>query len=328
MGEVIANAGAEGLAALEWFTVRVGAIRSCAAGVVAIELRAVEGQDLPGWTPGAHVEIDLGSAMIRHYSLCGDPRHRDRWRIAVLRERDGRGGSAWIHERLRVGDRLTVRGPRNNFGLVEAEQYVFVAGGIGITPILPMVTRVAATGRPWTLLYGGRSRSSMAFTDELRDIGGGDLHLVPEDEFGVLDLATHLGAPRERVAVYCCGPEPLIAAVERQCACWPSGSLHRERFGAVPPRAVRAGGFEVVLARSGTRLSVPADDALLDTLEAAGVALDNSCRAGICGTCLVGVLDGVPEHHDDVLTDDERDGGAVMLPCVSRSRTDVLVLDL
>lgn len=166
----------------------------------------------------------------------------------------------------------------------------------------------------------------MAFVDELRAVTGGDLDIVPQDEFGLLDLSTTLDAPVERAAIYCCGPEPLITAVERACAYWPSGTLHRERFTAAPVTA--SGAFDVVLQRSGLRLTVPEHEPLLDVIESAGVAVDSSCRAGICGTCLVQVSSGEPDHHDDVLSDDERERGEVMLPCVSRARDELLVLDL
>ncbi|TDD39616.1 PDR/VanB family oxidoreductase [Saccharopolyspora elongata] len=312
-----------------WRTVVVEATDSRADDVVALTLRDPEGQHLPAWEPGAHIDVDLGPGLIRQYSLCGDPRTADRWRIAVLREPRGRGGSARIHDHVRVGDRLRVRGPRNRFPLADAERYFLVAGGIGITPILAMATKVAALGRPWTLLYGGRTRSSMAFLDELTALPGGELIIVPQDEFGLPDLDRYLAVPADGTVVYCCGPGPMLSAVEQACGAWPAGSLHRERFSAeVPQPDADSGSFEVVLKRSGLRLAVPEHEPLLDVLEASGIEIDNSCRAGICGTCVVGVVSGEPDHRDDVLTDEERERGEIMLPCVSRSRGRVLVLDL
>ncbi|MDA3626092.1 PDR/VanB family oxidoreductase [Saccharopolyspora oryzae] len=310
-----------------WTTLEVESAEPCATDVVVITLVDPDGAALPAWAPGAHIDVDLGAGFLRQYSLCGDPGDPGRWRIAVLREAAGRGGSQRVHDLVRAGGKLPVRGPRNHFPLVDADRYLFIAGGIGITPILPMVRRAAAQGRPWTALYGGRSRNSMAFVDELRAVPGGDLAVVPQDEFGLLDLPAALGAPTERTAIYCCGPEPLIAAVERESAHWSPGALHRERFTAAPV-TTEGGAFEVVLQRSGLRLEVPEHESLLDIIENAGVAVENSCRAGICGTCLVRVTSGEPDHHDDVLSDDERERGEVMLPCVSRARGELLVLDL
>jgi ferredoxin-NADP reductase len=300
-----------------------------AQGVLSLELRAVDGSLLPDWTPGAHIEIELAEGIVRQYSLCSSPNKNESWRIAVLREPASRGGSKLIHESIRPGHVVSARGPRNNFALVDADRYLFVAGGIGITPILPMVQDVAKRRTPWTLVYGGRTLKSMAFVDELSEIPGGDLHIVPEDEYGLLDLDHFLGDPCADTAVYCCGPGPLIDAVEHRCNSWPPGALHLERF---TPREVSSsspdGEFDVQLAQSGKCLRVSADRTLLEVLEDAGYEIDNSCRAGICGTCELGVADGIPEHNDDVLTDVERESNQVILPCVSRSKSAVLVLEL
>lgn len=297
--------------------------------MVSLELRTEDGTPLPGWTPGAHIEIELADKMVRHYSLCGTPGDTRRWRIAVLRENNSRGGSELIHDGFRPGRLVSASWPRNNFALVESDRYLFVAGGIGITPILPMIHDVARRGKPWTLVYGGRTRGSMAFVDELGTVPGGDLYVLPHDEHGLLDLDRFLGSPEPRTAIYCCGPGPLLDAVERRCATWPPGALHLERFA---PREFAAlgpdGQFEVQLARTGTTLRVPADRSLLDVLEDAGIEIDNSCRAGICGTCELRVLGGVPDHRDDVLSDSERESHEIILPCVSRSRSQVLVVDL
>ncbi len=309
------------------FEVDVTAVKTEADGVVSLELRSLSGP-LPSWSPGAHIDVILPNGLVRQYSLCGDPRNSGVWRIGVLREPASRGGSSCIHEEIRAGDRLQVAMPRNNFGLVEAERYLFIAGGIGITPILPMIRQVADEGKPWTLLYGGRTRGSMAFLDEISACQGGEVHIVPQDEFGLLDLPRFLGEPRTDTAVYCCGPGPLIDAVEANCRNWPAGALHRERFAPSARPKLEKGAFEVELARSGQRLMVPAHTSLLTVLENAGHKITNSCRAGICGTCLVKVLSGVPQHNDDVLSDADRESGTVMLVCVSRCESDLLVLDL
>jgi ferredoxin-NADP reductase len=298
-----------------------------AEGVVSLTLRSADGEPLPPWTPGAHVDVVLDDDLVRQYSLCGEPSEADTWRLGVLREPNSRGGSRRVHDEVERGQHLTVRGPRNNFSLQPAEQYLFVAGGIGITPILPMVRQAAALGTPWTLLYGGRSRASMAFVEELIAIGGGELMIRPQDEFGLLDLEAYLGTPIQGAQVYSCGPGPLLDAVTEHCASWPSGSLHLERFVA-STRTSSEDPFVVELARSGRRITVPQYESMLDVLEQEGYEVTNSCRAGICGTCLTDVVAGIPEHNDDVLSDEDRASNKVMLPCVSRSRTDVLVIDL
>lgn len=303
-------------------------IQAAADGVVSLRLRHRDSDRLPDWRPGAHIEVVLGDDRLRrHYSLCGRE-DDDEWRIAVLREPQGRGGSAYVHDVLEIGDTIHAVGPRNSFELVDAPGYVFVAGGIGITPILPMLRRAAADAKPATLLYGGRRRDSMAFLEEISELPGVDVHICPEDEVGLLDLEPHLVVPDPDTLVYCCGPRPLLDAVSACCSAWPDGALHREVFTAEPAEHNAGDSFEVELARSGKRLRVDADCTVLEALEAAGLDHPHSCRAGICGTCLVDVLDGEPEHLDDVLTDEERDSGEVVLPCVSRSRSQVLVLDL
>ncbi|GCB52138.1 PDR/VanB family oxidoreductase [Streptomyces sp. NL15-2K] len=299
-----------------------------ADGVVSLTLRRPDGRPLPPWTPGAHIDVLLEGGLIRQYSLCGDLAERDVWRIAVLREPQGRGGSAYVHDYLPEGTAVRVRGPRNNFPLRPAARHLFIAGGVGITPILPMVEAAEAAGTDWRLLYGGRSRTSMAFLDRLTPYG--DRVLVrPQDEYGLLDLAAFLGAPQEGTLVHACGPEPLLRAAREQCADWPAGTLGVERFAPVPAAETRsAEAFEVVLARAGLTLTVPPGRSVLETVEEAGVDVDFSCREGTCGTCETDVLDGTPDHRDSLLSEDERATGDTMLICVSRSCGPRLVLDL
>jgi len=298
-----------------------------AEGVLALTLRHPLGEELPAWEPGAHIDVVLGPDLERQYSLCGEPADRHSWRVAVLREPDGRGGSAHVHGQLEAGDKVRVRGPRNHFALQPSPRYRFVAGGIGITPILPMLAAAEASGAEWTLLYGGRTRNSMAFVEEL-SLYGDKVRIAPQDEAGLLDLAAELGTPQPGTLVYCCGPGPLLDAVEERCAQWPKGSLHVERF---QPKVQETGAdteFEVVLERSGHTLTVPADVSVLDTVRSAGVEVLFSCTEGTCGTCETDVLEGTPDHRDSVLTDEEREAGETMLICVSRCRGKRLVLDL
>ncbi|WP_306999564.1 PDR/VanB family oxidoreductase [Amycolatopsis thermophila] len=306
---------------------RVTAREPRADGVLALTLARPDGGRLPDWTPGAHIDLVLPAGTTRQYSLCGDRWDAHTYRIGVLREPHGRGGSAYVHDHLRVGDHVGVGGPRNNFPLVPSPRYLFIAGGIGITPLLPMIAQAALLGADWTLLYGGRRRDSMAFTDELA-VHGERVHLVPEDERGLLDLATWLGTPRPDTKVYCCGPAPLLAAVEAACRHWPPHSLHVERFTAREQAPVRDEPFEVELRRTGTTVTVQREVSVLDAVRRAGVDVLSSCRQGTCGTCETGVLDGIPDHRDAILGDDERAAGDCMFVCVSRSCTDRLVLDL
>ncbi|HEX6343523.1 PDR/VanB family oxidoreductase [Umezawaea sp.] len=298
-----------------------------AAGVVVMSLRHRDGDDVPAWEPGAHVDLVLRPDLVRQYSLCGDPADRSELRVAVLREPNGRGGSDHVHDRLRPGDAVRVRGPRNHFALVEAKRYLFVAGGIGITPFLPMVAAADALGADWRLVYGGRTRASMAFREHLSRAYGDRVDVRPQDETGLLDLDALLRDPDPDTAVYCCGPEPLLAEVERRCAGRPPGALHVERFTPAPTSSRRAG-FEVELARSGTVLAVPPDRSVLDVVEEAGVPVLWSCREGTCGTCETPVLDGVPDHRDSLLTEAEKEACDTMMICVSRARGSRLVLDL
>lgn len=302
----------------------VGRRESAADGVLALTLRHPLGEPLPAWEPGAHADVLLEPGLERQYSLCGDPADRSAWRIAVLRESAGRGGSAHVHEQLREGARVRVRGPRNNFALEPAPRYRFVAGGIGITPILPMLAAAEAAGAEWTLLYGGRTRASMAFGEELGRYGD-RVTIAPEDETGLLDLPSVLDDVPEGTLVYCCGPGPLLDAVEARC---PPGVLRVERFQPKQQDSGEHTEFEVELARSGRTLTVAPDVSVLDAVRAAGVEVLYSCTEGTCGTCETDVLDGEPDHRDSVLTEDERAAGETMLICVSRCRGKRLVLDL
>ncbi|MEU9478265.1 PDR/VanB family oxidoreductase [Streptomyces sp. NPDC048191] len=302
----------------------VAARESAAAGVLALTLRDPLGRELPGWEPGAHVDLLLGPGLERQYSLCGDPADRSAWRIAVLREPAGRGGSAHVHERLDEGTRIRVRGPRNRFRQEPAPRYRFIAGGIGITAILPMLAAAERAGADWTLLYGGRSRSAMAFTAELARYGD-RVTLAPQDETGLLDLDPVLDGLPDGTLVYCCGPGPLLDAVERRC---PAGVLHVERFQPQEQPVGATTEFEVVLARSGRAVTVPPDVSVLDAVRAAGVEVLYSCTEGTCGTCETDVLEGAPDHRDSVLSEEERSAGDTMMICVSRCRGARLVLDL
>jgi len=309
-------------------TLVVARLDGLAEGIVGLTMRDPDGGQLPEWTPGAHVDLVLREDMIRQYSLCGDPADRDVYRVAVLRESPGRGGSAFVHDNITVGTKVVVRGPRNHFAFRPAPSYLFVAGGIGITPILPMIRAAQAAGADWKLVYGGRQARSMAFRAELQAYGD-RVSLRPQDVAGLLDVPAMLAGLAPGTVVYCCGPERLLAAVERQCALRPGIALRVERFAARTAAALGPpGAIEVILRRSGLTLRVPADRSILEVITAAGIHSAFSCRAGVCGSCETRVLGGEPDHRDSVLDPDEQAAGDVMMICVSRSRGPRLELDL
>ncbi|MGW3108544.1 PDR/VanB family oxidoreductase [Streptomyces sp. NPDC001100] len=290
---------------------RVAAKETVAEGVVQLRL---EGRDLPGWEPGAHIDLVLPSGLVRQYSLCGDPADTSSYTVATRLVEDGRGGSREVHEQVRVGAELEVRGPRNRFPLVAAPKYVFVAGGIGITPVLPML-RALPEGADWRLLYAGRTRESMPFLAEIEELGPDRVTVVT----GLPDLDGELADVPEGTAVYCCGPEGLTAAVAERFP-----DVRVERF---TPRAASKGeAFELELRRSGRTLTVPADSTVLAAVRAELPDTLYSCEQGFCGTCQQRVLEGEVEHRDELLTDAERADS--MLICVSRARSVRLVLDL
>jgi ferredoxin-NADP reductase len=315
------------------YRLRVAAAAREADAVISLTLRHPGGRDLPAWEPGAHIDLHLPSGRIRQYSLCGSPGRRGEYRIAVLREQAGRGGSAEIHALpLGIGY-LEASGPRNHFPLRDSPRYLFIAGGIGITPVLPMIAAVAGS-RPWALHYGGRSRASMAFAGEVIRLGGGRARLVPQDEDGPLDVEAIVATAGPGTAVYCCGPQGLLRAVEDACRrLAPGAPLYTERFTPGPaadpaPAAGEERPFRVELRRTGATLDVPADRSLLDAVRDVLPDVPFSCEEGYCGSCETTVLGGEPDHRDDILSPGERAEGKTMMICVGRALSDTLILDL
>jgi ferredoxin-NADP reductase len=234
-----------------------------------------------------------------------------------------------VHDALHEGAEIEVRGPRNHFALEPAARYLFLAGGIGITPILPMIAEAEAAGAAWELHYGGRSRHSMAFLESLDLLTGSRVTLHPQDEVGLIDLDRLLGTPQPGTHVYCCGPEPLLAAVEQRCLGWPAGALHLERFAPKDVgEPVLTGSFDVELAVTGRTLTVPPERSILSVVEEAGVSVLSSCQEGTCGTCETAVLAGEVDHRDSLLTPDEQAANDTMFICVSRAACPKLVLEL
>lgn len=297
-----------------------------ADGVVALTLAASCGGELPRWVPGAHIDVAVDSGLVRQYSLCGRPERRDHYTIAVRVDPSGAGGSVAVGAAC-PGDRLQVSTPRNNFELVPADNYLFIAGGIGITPLLPMVAKVEATGARWQMVYAGRTRASMPFTDALLDRTAGAVVIHPDEESGSIDVTDILERRSPNAEIYCCGPEGLINAVEEALEPSARSHLHVERFRPAPLEHAADEQFVVELARSGISLTVPADVSILDTLRTHGVDVPFSCREGTCGTCETPVLAGDVDHRDSVLSQAERDTNEFMMLCVSRAVGKRLVLD-
>jgi ferredoxin-NADP reductase len=316
-------------------------VRREAEGVISIRLVDPAGGELPPWKPGAHLDVLLPSgAGVRPYSLCSDHEDRTGYTIAVLREENGRGGSRELHDTALVGRTIGVRGPRNHFELEEAEDYLLIAGGIGITPILSMVRQLAKAGRRHRLVYGGRSRRTMAFLDDLQEIVT-PMDVVAQDELGLPDLDAALDQASPGTAVYCCGPEGLLRAVE--AGCQRRGlTVHIERFVASSrretdpdsPGASAAANstdesvFEVELQRTGVTVLVPADRSVLDVVREHCPDVLFDCLEGYCGTCETPVVQGTVDHRDTILSEREREASDTMMICVSRSSSRRLVLDL
>ena len=298
-----------------------------ADGVLSLELASPDGNPLPPFEPGSHVDLHLPSGTMRQYSLCSDPADRSRYRVAI-RAVSGGLSSQFVHRKLRPGEMLAVSPPRNNFPLVDAKNYIFVAGGIGITPLMPMMREASARKKSWTLLYCNRSDDAAPFLTEIRALGGG-VSLHSSAAGTRLDVMQKLGTVRPDTAVYCCGPERLMLAVEEATAGWPEGTVHFEWFAPRSrPADESSGSFEAVCQGSGITVTVPSDRSLLDALNDAGIPVPCSCQQGICGTCEVRVLGGEVDHRDSILSAAERATNETMMTCVSRARSSRLVLDI
>jgi ferredoxin-NADP reductase len=296
-----------------------------AENILSLRLKAADGAALPAWEPGAHIELVLPSGRRRQYSLCGELNDRRTYRIAVLQVPTGRGGSVELHAIARAGQLITVHGPRNHFSLVASPAHLFIAGGIGITPLMSMATRVASAGCPWKLVYAGRRRASMAFIEEVIALGANQVDVLPGDERGRPDLGAIIDAAPSGAAVYCCGPDRMLQEVQQRVLARGDLSLHCERFTGVT--AAGGAAFQVQLERSQHVLDVPDNRTVLQAVRdiVPGVAV--GCEQGICGACRAIILAGEADHRDALLSEAERAAGAMLL-CVSRARTKKLTLDL
>ena len=325
-------ASAANAASLE-HQVRVQAIVWEADAIASFELRDPLGRPLPAFTAGSHIDLHIKPDLVRQYSLCNDPAERHRYVIAALREDHGRGGSRALHEDTRVGDIVTIRGPRNHFPLAaDASRHLLLAGGIGVTPMMAMIAQLEACGQRYRLYYCTRSPQKTAFAERLAPLVTADkvvIHHDGGDPARSLDLGALLRDVEPGAHVYYCGPAGFMETARRACAHWPSDTVHFEYF--TPPADAIASNvgnraFKVKLLRSGLELDVPADKTIVDVLRAHDVFIETSCENGVCGTCLTRYAGGEPEHRDFVL--DESDRKEFVMVCCARSKTPVLTLDL
>jgi ferredoxin-NADP reductase len=329
-----ALAATESVLDADEFTLTVVDRMDLADGIIGITLGAPEGQSLPSWEPGAHVQITVeenGRRFARSYSLCGDPDDRRHYRIAVLHCVDGNGGSAAVHRVVQPGVVLPVSRPRNMFEFRPdaGRPVLFIAGGIGVTPLLPMVREAVRRGLDWQALYLGRNPSVMALGEDLAGYAAApqQVRIHHSDVDGILDLAELVASFPEGVQVYTCGPEPLLSALTDLHAQGGGWDLQLERF-AAPVTAAVDTAFEVVAESTGETYPVPAGCSVLEVLRQKGFDVEFSCATGVCGTCETVVLEGEPEHRDAVLTEEERASNETMMICVSRAKSARLVLDI
>lgn len=313
--------------------VRVKRTKQEAVDIKSFELVSADGSTLPPFTAGSHIDVHVGD-IVRQYSLCNDPNDSGHYLIAVKREPETRGGSRAMHEQIKEGDTLAISKPRNNFPLAfEAKHHMLLAGGIGVTPMLSMARHLLALGSSFELQYFTRSIPYAAFHDLLSTPefkGKIHFHYALEPEAVKSYLRKHLWHRPDGAHLYLCGPRPFMDLVESTAeVTWPPEAVHLEYFAADPdslsgPRDT----FTVKLAMAGGEYQIPADKSIVEALAAHGITIETSCEQGVCGTCLTGVLQGEPDHRDVFLTDDEKQACDKMMPCVSRAKSEVLVLDL
>jgi ferredoxin-NADP reductase len=311
----------------ERMEVRVRGMTLEAPGVMSLELTRPDGSALPPFDPGAHIDLILPGGVIRQYSLWGDPADTSRYHVGI-RAVGGGLSSNFVHRKLRPGELIWISAPRNNFPLVEAPRYIFVAGGIGITPLIPMMRAATAARKSWTLLYCNKSDADAPFLKHIHGFGG-EIHLHSSQAGTRLDVVKTLGQPQKDTMVYCCGPEGLMAAVEEATSQWPQGSVHFEWFAPRSrPGDEVAGSFQIVCEKSGLTLTVEPDKSVLQTLNDAGIDVPCSCQQGVCGTCEVRVLSGEVDHRDSILSATERAANETMMTCISRARSPRLILEI
>jgi len=312
---------------------RVNQMRYEAESVLSVELVPMEQSQLPAFSAGAHIDVDLGEGISRSYSLINSQSETSRYAIAVNRNPQSRGGSRLVHESLRVGDKVSIRPPRNNFPLNEdASHSILIAGGIGITPLLSMIRRLESLGQSWELHYAARTRGAAAFVDTLRALAGDrpervHLYLSREPGGKRLDVGAFARRASRDADLYCCGPAAMLASFESETTSLPNSRVHIERFSSTESPSLE-GGFEVILQRSNRRIQVPPGKTVLDALLDANINVAFSCGEGVCGTCETAVIAGEPDHRDEFLSNEEKRSNKTMMICCSGSHSAELVLDL
>jgi len=315
-------------------SVRVARKSIEAEDICSLELVSADGTPLPAFAAGSHIDVQLPGGPTRQYSLCNDPAETHRYLIAVLRDARSRGGSAAVHERVKVGDTLVISAPKNHFALAhDASSHLLLAGGIGVTPLLCMAERLAHAGADFEMHYCTRSPARTAFRQRIAAAPFASrvaFHFDDGEAAQKLDIAALLAAPRAGRHLYVCGPKGFMDAVlgSARAQGWPQAQIHYEFFGAGAAPAAGDGGFEVMLASSGRVIAVAPDRSVVQALAEAGVSVATSCEQGVCGTCLTRVIEGEPDHRDLYLTPEEQAANDQFLPCCSRAKSARLVLDL
>lgn len=308
--------------------VRLAAARVAARDINLFEFARVDGGNLPPAEAGAHIDLHLPNGLVRQYSLLPSNSAPSTYCIGVKHDRSGRGGSRFMHQALAVGTQLRIGGPRNHFPLVEtADPVVLIAGGIGITPIWAMVQSLRLTRRPWQMFYSVRARLDALFASELSGLEQAHLHIDEDNGNRVMDIAAIVARAPKTAHLYCCGPSPMLDAFAAATRVWPPGQIHVERFSGASPE-IAHDAFVVELSRSGREVTIPPGVTILHALRAAGLDVESSCEAGVCGACETRILSGIPDHRDVVLTDAEHAANDRMMICCSGSKSSRLVLDL
>ena len=308
---------------------RVTRNEKIADGIYLLELRGADGASLPPFTAGAHIALTTPKGLLRKYSLCNDPAERDRYRIAIKREANGRGGSVDLIDNVKAGDTLMVAPPVNDFGLPpRGTDFLFIAGGIGVTPMMAMIHELRAAGKRFRLFYFNRTPEMTAFRDALSAAELKDsvvIHYDQGDPSRSYDLKPVLKERQNREHLYCCGPRPLMEAVRAMTDHWSPTAVHFEAFSEAETHKASDKPFNVTLARTGKTVQVPADKTILEVLRDNGLDVPSSCETGTCGTCRTKLLEGVADHRDLVLAEHEK-ADTIMI-CVSRAKGDEITLD-
>lgn len=314
-------------------TVKVEKKTREAEDIASFEFASVDGKSLPPFSAGSHIDVHVSTGLVRQYSLCNDPTESHRYQIAVLRDPQSRGGSVAVHEKIKVGDVIQISEPRNHFALAHAERYLLVAGGIGVTPILCMAERLATGIAPFDMHYCSRSPERTAFLERIKTSPFADrvqFHFDSGDASQKLELDKVLDAAGTETHIYVCGPAGFIEFVTNTARKhgWPADRVHLEYFGSVAQDTTGDTAFEVKIASSGMRYTIPADKSVCVTLLEHGIDIPVSCEQGVCGTCITRVLEGTPDHRDVYFTDEEKAVNDEFTPCCSRAKSALLVLDL